>query len=120
VDEPGVEDIAMGDLTRVRGEHVVQLREQQTLDQVIEQRGLPVRCLMLPFAADWRGERVLVTGVLERTAVVHRIDSAGGPEDRVLARRPDLMVEAGRLRWTEAGKASCGRSLVHHGQVGGH
>src|SRR6266481_1848370 len=97
----------MGDRIGTRDEHLVRLHEgTQTLDQVIEQRGLPSSCLMLPFEAEWRGERVMVRAVLELTAVVYPVHSAGDPDDRVQARRCELVVDAGRLRWREAEAAA--------------
>jgi hypothetical protein len=55
--------------------------------------------LLVPFEATWRGHAVLVTAVLERTAVCHPVGAAGDPDERLLVRRAELVVEAGRLRW---------------------
>jgi hypothetical protein len=55
--------------------------------------------LLVPFESTWHGQAVLVTAVLERTAVVHPANAAGDPDERMVARRAELLVEAGRLRW---------------------
>jgi hypothetical protein len=65
--------------------------------------------LLVPFEGSWNGRAVVVTGVLERTAVVHPADS---PDDRVLARQADVLVHPGRLRWKEAKPTRQGEGLV--------
>jgi len=74
----------------------------ETLDQVIIERGIPARCLMVPFEASWHGERVIVTGVLDRTAVVHAAAADGSrPDERRVVRRTELVVDGSCLRWRE-------------------
>jgi hypothetical protein len=69
----------------------------------------PASAAAVPFEGTWKGRPVVVTGVLERTAVVHVADS---PEDRVLARQTDVLVHPGRLRWKEARPTRLGEGLV--------
>jgi hypothetical protein len=68
--------------------------------------------LLIPFEGTWNGRPVVVTGVLERTAVVLPADSSGLPHDRVLARQADVLVHPGRLRWKEARPTRRGTAFV--------
>jgi hypothetical protein len=69
--------------------------------------------LLVPFEGTWNGQPVVVTGVLERTAVVQ---AAELPDDRVLARQADVLVHPGRLRWKEARPTRPGDGLVLQAQ----
>jgi hypothetical protein len=40
--------------------------------------------LLVPFEGTWKGRPVVVTAVLERTAVVYSADSLADPDDRLL------------------------------------
>jgi len=70
-----------------------------TVSRVRAARRLRGRYLLVPFEATWNGAAVVVTGVLDRTAVVHLVGTEGAPEDRKLARRSQLFVAPGSLRW---------------------
>ena len=84
-----------------------------TLDEAIGAADPQAR-LLVPFDATWRGRSVLVTAVLERTAVAHPAGAAGDPDERMLVRRTELLVEAGWLRWRLARRTPEGEGLVLH------
>jgi hypothetical protein len=91
----GAEKITMGSPTQESSAWV----ELRSLDYLVAVRGLRGRYLLVPFEATWNGAAVVVTGVLERTAVVHLVGTDGAPEDRKLAKRSQLLVSPGSLRW---------------------
>jgi hypothetical protein len=55
--------------------------------------------LLVPFEGTWNGQPMVVTAVLERTAVAYPVESPGDPNHRRLVRQPDVVVAPGRLRW---------------------
>jgi hypothetical protein len=96
----GVENDAMHSAITIR-----QLRLDEcevTLAEAIDAADPSAR-LLVPFEATWRGRPVLVTAVLERTAVCHPADAAGDPDERLVARRAELLVETNGLRWVVPG-----------------
>jgi len=91
----GAEKVTMDGRTQERRASV----ELRCLDDLVAARGLRGRFLLVPFEATWNGVSVVVTGVLDRTAVVHLAGTEGAPEDRKLARRSQLFVAPTSLRW---------------------
>jgi hypothetical protein len=89
--------------------HQLRLDEcQVALSEVLAAAPRQAR-LLVPFEGMWKGRPAVVTGVLERTAVVHVADS---PDDRLLARQGDVLVHPGRLRWKEARRTPPGDGLI--------
>jgi hypothetical protein len=72
--------------------------------------------LLVPFEGTRNGRPVTVLAVLERTAVVHVVNTPGSSDDRALARQTQVLVHPGRLRWKEARPARPGEGLLLRAQ----
>lgn len=68
------------------------------LETLLRREGLPPECVLVPFSAHCRGERVNVLAVLQRTAVVHPARLEGDPQNRALVRRSEVIVERAAIR----------------------
>ena len=68
--------------------------------------------LLVPFEGTRYGQPVVVTAVLERTAVAYPVESPGDPDHRRLVRQADVTVHPGRLRWKQARPTRVGEGLV--------
>lgn len=73
-----------------------------SLFHALSEREVPPEALVVPLPAHVRGTQVIVSAVLERTAVVFPAAAEGLPEERSLVRLDQVTVAAAQLRWREA------------------